>query len=111
MKFIADTETGSFPADFHEGYITQCRRNLPLHVNGKTSTCEWKNIISNCEKKKPKIQRETRRHRWKDFNRGKERETCLYYILSSQRGKSDQEKKKKQKHSENKLICTKFVTK
>ena len=37
MKLIADTETGSFPpASSHKGYTSQCRRTLPLHVNGKT---------------------------------------------------------------------------
>lgn len=35
MKLIADTETGFFPASSHKGYISQCGRTLPLHVNGK----------------------------------------------------------------------------
>lgn len=35
IKLTAETETGSSPASSDKGYITQCLRNLPLHVNGK----------------------------------------------------------------------------
>lgn len=70
-----------------------------LRVNGKTSTCEWKNIISNCDKRSQKF-----KGKQGDIDGRiliKERKGRHVYIIHYHPKEENQtrKKKKKQKHS------------